>query len=75
MEGVEIMNEKKVSVNPGMIGREVLRHWPIWAMASVWYLLFVCMVNATSRYSFSMLDADKNISENGRISGKCISKC
>ena len=62
------MEGKKISVNPRMIKRDIIRHWPIWVMASIWYMLFVCFVNAASRYSFSMIDADKKISEKIMIS-------
>ncbi|MBR4343562.1 MAG: hypothetical protein IKP88_12820 [Lachnospiraceae bacterium] len=62
------MNEKKISVNFGMIRRDVLRHWPIWVMASVWYLLFVFMVNTTSRYNLSLINIGNKISENIMIS-------
>ena len=67
-KGVEKMNEKKISVNFGMIRRDVLRHWPIWVLASVWYLLFVFMVNTTSRYSISLINIGNKISENIMIS-------
>ena len=45
------MESKKLSFNMKMVGRDVLRNWPVWALATLGYLL--CITGFYSLFSYS----------------------